>query len=110
MSFTASKPGAPRLKHFADIDTRATTALEKALNGFRQHQSRRDIVVEGATSDHFLVVLSGWACRYKVLKNGSRQITAILLPGDIAHLNAFTRAPLTDSIGAISPVTTARVV
>lgn len=56
-----------------------------------------------------LVILSGWACRYKVLKNGTRQITSFLLPGDFAHLNAFTRAPLDHAIGAISAVSIARV-
>ena len=32
------------------------------------------------------MILEGWACRYKLLPEGSRQITAFLMPGTL-HQN-----------------------
>ena len=33
-------------------------------------------------------LLKGFACRYQLLRSGRRQITAILVPGDICDLEA----------------------
>ena len=58
----------------------------------------------------FLVhVLSGWACRYKALLNGQRQITALLLPGDICDPYVFLLQSMGHSLGTLTPVTLARV-
>lgn len=98
-----------KLKHFASLGAADVSALESVLDDRKSHDARTDVVREGTLTGYSLVVVSGWACRYKVLKNGSRQITAFLLAGDSAHLNAVTRAPVDYNIGAISAVEVARI-
>ena len=49
--------------------------------------AKRDLISDGDKPDHFHIVLDGWLARYKVLDDGSRQITAFLLPGDIGDLH-----------------------
>ena len=75
----------------------------------RQFGAREDIVREGERPDHLNVFLSGWACRYKQLEDGRRQIVAFLLPGDLCDHNGFLLREMDHSIGALTPVTVAEV-
>ncbi len=52
------------------------------------------------------VMLEGWACRYKILPNGSRQIMAFLMPGDACDLHIKLLAEMDHGI---QTVTTAKV-
>ena len=63
----------------------------------------KDIISEGERSDHVRLVLEGMACRYKVLGDGSRQIMAFLLPGDLCDPYVFILKAMDHSIGALSP-------
>lgn len=46
---------------------------------FRMHQF---LARENERPDAMLAIQEGWACRYRVLPDGRRQITALYLPGD----------------------------
>ena len=46
---------------------------------FRMHQF---LARENETPDAMLYLQEGWACRYRLLSDGRRQITALYLPGD----------------------------
>jgi CRP-like cAMP-binding protein len=52
-------------------------------------------------------VISGFACRYKVLRNGSRQIVALLVPGDFCDLHVAILGTMDYSIATLSPCTIA---
>ena len=41
---------------------------------------------ENEKPDSMLYVQEGWACRYRLLPDGRRQITALYLPGDYCDL------------------------
>jgi CRP-like cAMP-binding protein len=45
-----------------------------------------DLIREGAAPDSIYLILTGWACRYKVLPDGKRQIMNYLIPGDLTRL------------------------
>jgi len=64
--------------------------------------ARRDLIREGEKPRHVHVVLEGWACRYKQLPCGRRQIVAFLIPGDLCNANAFILNAMDHSIGAIT--------
>lgn len=49
-----------------------------------------------------ILVLDGFACRYKFLPNGGRQITAYLLPGDIFEPELDFRLPLDCALGTLT--------
>jgi len=70
----------------------------------RRLRPREDIIREGERPDHAYLVLQGWACRYKVLEDGRRQIIAFLLPGDISDLDIFLPHEMDHSVAAITPI------
>jgi CRP-like cAMP-binding protein len=74
-----------------------------------QHEAGDDIVREGDHAPDCHVILSGLACRYKILPNGERQIMAFLVPGDLCDAEIFILKEMDHSIGALMPSTTALV-
>jgi CRP-like cAMP-binding protein len=48
------------------------------------------------------VILEGWACRYKLLPEGTRQITSFLMPGDTCDLHATVSNYMDHSIAALT--------
>lgn len=68
----------------SDDDQRA---LAQMCSNVRTVAARHDIITEGENPKHVHVMLDGWAARYKVLKDGSRQIIAFLIPGDFCDLH-----------------------
>ena len=74
-----------------------------------QHATGDDIIREGDHSPDCHVVLSGLACRYKILPNGERQIMAFLVPGDLCDAEIFILKEMDHSIGALTPSTTALI-
>jgi CRP-like cAMP-binding protein len=52
-------------------------------------ENRQDIIVEGARPQVSTLLVDGFAVRYKLLENGSRQITAVHVPGDFIDLHSF---------------------
>jgi CRP-like cAMP-binding protein len=63
----------------------------------------QDIVREGDRSSRSCLILSGFACTYKVTQDGKRQIVSFNLPGDIPDLQSLHLNVLDNSIGTISP-------
>ena len=86
------------------------TLLEQLTEGqVQNHTARRDVVHEGALIDNVHVILSGWACRYKLLEDGRRQILSFLLPGDVCGLELLCFRRWDHSVGAITSVRTASI-
>jgi CRP-like cAMP-binding protein len=71
-----------KLKGFADLTAEEVTALEVATAHPRRIAAKQDLIREGNPPGPVLVMIDGWAFRYKVLPNGLRQVTAFLMPGD----------------------------
>jgi len=66
------------------------------------HEARTDIVVEGDEPGPLHIQLDGWACRYRLLEDGRRQIYDFVLPGDWYDLTASPDQPNTASVGALT--------
>lgn len=64
-----------------------------------------DIACEGDRCELVRVFLSGWACRYKVLEDGRRQIVSFVLPGDTCDAFIYLLSRMDHSIGALTSVT-----
>ena len=62
----------------------------------------RDIIREGDAPSDVHLVLEGFACRYKILPNGERQIFAYLVPGDFCDLNVFILKTMDHTIGTLA--------
>ncbi len=51
-----------------------------------------DLVRENERPDHSILVISGMSTRYRLLRDGQRQITAIHVPGDFVDLHSLLQA------------------
>ena len=75
-----------------------------------QHVRARERIIDEGDEPHLVnIVLSGWACRYKVLPDGRRQIIALLLPGDMCDPYVFLLRTMDHALGTLTPVTLAKV-
>ena len=99
-----------KLEHFTRFsgEDRAA-ALRLCSERVQQFRATDDLVREGEEPRVVRVVLEGWACRYKYLEDGRRQVVGLFLPGDICDLNVFVLREMDHFIGAITPVTVAQV-
>lgn len=75
----------------------------------RELGPRRDLVREGERPRVVNVVLDGWACRYKQLPDGRRQVVSFFLPGDLCDANVFILRQMDHSIGSITRVRYAEI-
>ena len=73
------------------------------------HAPREDIIREGTHSPDCHVILSGLACRYTILPDGSRQIMAFLVPGDLCDAEIFILDEMDHNVGALTQTTTALI-
>ena len=64
-----------------------------------------DLVCEGDRCDSVRLFLSGWACRYKALEDGRRQIVSFILPGDTCDAYVYLLSAMDHSIATLTPVT-----
>ena len=96
-----------KLQNGVDLRAEEQAALIGAVTGRRTYQGHQDIITEGVAPRGVNVVLEGFACRYKLLPDGTRQIMAWLLPGDACDLNVFGLAALDHSIATLSVSTVA---
>lgn len=95
-----------KLEQFTKLSTEDKAALDRATaERIRKYEAHQDIINEGDAPRSVNLVLSGWACRYKMLEDGRRQIIAFLLPGDVCDYNAFILREMDHSVGTLTSVT-----
>lgn len=63
----------------------------------------QDIVREGDRPSRSCLLLSGFACTYKVTAGGKRQIVSFNIPGDIPDLQSLHLKTLDNSVATMSP-------
>ncbi|GEP04457.1 Crp/Fnr family transcriptional regulator [Methylobacterium oxalidis] len=78
-------------------------ALIQASTKVRHVPAGEDLISEGDVPDHVFLIQRGFACRYKILPNGSRSIVAYLVPGDMCDLHVAILGQMDHSIGTLSP-------
>ncbi|TPG53628.1 cyclic nucleotide-binding domain-containing protein [Roseomonas nepalensis] len=88
-------------RRFSDDDRRLLNDLTSKHQ--RECGLREDIIREGEHSPDIHIVMSGPACRYKLLENGNRQIMAFLVPGDPCDAEIFILKEMDHSIGSLAP-------
>jgi CRP-like cAMP-binding protein len=90
--------------HLSDEDA---ALLTEACGKPQSFPSRTDLIREGDKPGPIFVILEGWACRYKLLAEGTRQITALLMPGDCCDIHGSVLDTMEHGIATLTP---ARVV
>ena len=102
-------PFVRKLRHGANLDPEDERLLISLAQSVRSIGAREDILTDGAQVRSLPLIVEGWACRYKLLTNGKRQITALLVPGDLCEPFGVMRRCVTYSIGALTPIVLAPV-
>lgn len=98
-----------KLRTFGDLDRAEVAALTALTASPRSFAARHDLIREGDRPGPVFVILDGWACRYKILPNGSRQVLAYMMPGDCCDLNIGLLAEMDHNIQTISPAVVATI-
>lgn len=93
-----------RLERYAPLQAEDRQTLESEALTVRRFVARDNLAREGTPVERIFVVVDGFACRYKLLPDGRRQITAYLLPGDLCDVRTFALPYMDHSIAALSTV------
>lgn len=75
-----------RLGHCLPLTDEDLCSLWQVIEADLKVSKRRDLVVDGFAYHKLCFVESGFASRYKLLRNGKRQIVNLILPGDVVGL------------------------
>jgi CRP-like cAMP-binding protein len=76
----------------------------RSIEEVQEIGAHRVIVRAGVTLSHSTLLLDGFACRYKDLADGQRQIQELHVPGDYVDLHGFLLKSLDHNVGAITAV------
>jgi CRP-like cAMP-binding protein len=82
-------PFARKLAAFVRLAPEDLTVLSDVYRRRRKFTARRDMIIEGAADQHAFIMASGWACSYKILSGGARQIVDFQIPGDFIGLRSL---------------------
>jgi CRP-like cAMP-binding protein len=100
-----SEPFITRVQRFVDL-TRSDLDRLFALIECEHHvKKRRELVLDGYVFGKLCFVKDGFAARYKLLRNGKRQIVNFLLPGDVIGLPSSFMDRATYSVIAVTDMT-----
>lgn len=79
-----------KLRGRDEVTAQEEAVLRALIQETEQIPARRTIIRRGTPLQRSVLLLEGMMCRYKDLRNGRRQITAIHVPGDFLDLHGFT--------------------
>jgi CRP-like cAMP-binding protein len=85
--------------YLSDVERRL---LQEISEAGRRVDPQTALIEEGDEPPGALLVLEGLAYRYKQRANGRRQITALLIPGDLGNLDAPLPSRMDHSVGTFS--------
>lgn len=102
-------PLVAKLSHFAVLSAEEIALLESLCVNEESFPAHVDIVTEGQVPRSPFVLTDGLACRYRVLRDGRRQILTFLVPGDTSNLHGFLIQAMDHSIATLMPTRIAMV-
>jgi len=81
-------PLARKLGAFVALSEAELSVLEGLHKRRRTFVAGRDLVHQGQSDQAAYILISGWACSYKLLEDGQRQIVDFQIPGDFLGLRS----------------------
>jgi CRP-like cAMP-binding protein len=76
-------PLVTKLATFMRLSEGDLKSLDRVFEVEKSFKRLKDLVVDGNEYRHLSFVRDGYAMRYKLLRNGKRQILNVILPGDV---------------------------
>lgn len=96
-----------RYPFLGDEDLRVLRALTSGRT--RTVAARTEIAPEGGGVGTVRILRQGWACRYRSLPDGRRQILSFMLPGDACCLSSHLPGVTDHALASITPLTVSEV-
>jgi CRP-like cAMP-binding protein len=93
-----------RLGRYAPLRNEDKRALEAEATNLRRFGPRDNLSRQGERVERIFIIVEGFACRYKLLPDGRKQIIAFMLPGDLCDTRTFALPVMDHSIAAMSTV------
>lgn len=91
-----------KLQHGAALSGDDRRRLAEAVADAGEVGPHEDLIRQGQPPDAVHVVLDGFACRYKLLPDGRRQIMAWLTPGDMCDLHVAILGEMDHNIATLT--------
>jgi CRP-like cAMP-binding protein len=92
-----------KLQTLGELPEADKLLLKSLLSDVRSVTARKDILREGDRPTHVHLVISGWCCRYNIVAEGARQITAFLLPGDFCNSRITLLRQMDHGVATLTP-------
>lgn len=96
-----------KLESIADLSAEEREAILGLPLRTQALQAKQDIVRDGDRPSQCCLILNGWACRYKLLGEGRRQILSLHIPGDVPDLQSLHLHTMDHSLGTLTKATLA---
>lgn len=97
-----SKALAWKFKHLGMDDGEELQALLRLVKIKGRASRAEDIVRLGSSSTYATMLLTGMACRYKMIESGRRQIFSFQYPGDFCGSGRYAIPELEDAVAALN--------
>ena len=98
-----------KLRGYVSLTDEDVRLLTDACSVQREVPALYDLIREGDKPVSVFVMLEGWACRYKLLPEGGRQIVAFMMPGDFCDMHVAVLDEMDHSIATLTPARVAMV-
>ncbi|MBP1804894.1 Crp/Fnr family transcriptional regulator [Rubellimicrobium aerolatum] len=106
----SNNPLIRRLDNYARLSAEDRAAVQRlCAEKVQRFAAKDDVIREGEEPRVIRLVVDGWACRYKHLEDGRRQVVGLFLPGDLCDLNVFVLREMDHFVGAITALTLAQI-
>jgi CRP-like cAMP-binding protein len=98
-----------RLGQATNLNAAETAELVNARWMTRQIPAKSYVARTGDDGCVYQIVLTGWAVQYQILRNGARQITRLLLPGDMFCLQPSNASSTSEEVTTVNACTIAQI-
>ena len=102
-------PLARKLGNFVALSEADLVVLDTLHRRRRSFAAGRDIVFQGQTHQAVYILAEGWACSYKLMRDGSRQIIDFQIPGDFLGMRSVLFRTPNHNIEPVTPVEASEV-
>jgi CRP-like cAMP-binding protein len=96
-----------KLESIATLTDAERQAIQSLPVKIHHLDARKDIVRDGDQPSHCCLILEGWACKYKLLSEGKRQILSFHIPGDMPDLQSLHVHTMDHSLATVTNATVA---
>jgi CRP-like cAMP-binding protein len=91
-----------KLNALGGVSCEEEQALLRIIGPRRTVSAGADVVEDGSSPAFSTVLLEGFCCRYKLLRQGRRQILAFQIPGDLLDLSSYVLPRMDHGIAALT--------